>query len=53
MKRKHNKENKGIQSDLENTCGLINTLFSTKIQDLFGSGFGLTSKDFELVFISG
>jgi hypothetical protein len=32
---------------------LINTLFSARIQDLFGSGFRLTSKDFELVFVSG
>jgi hypothetical protein len=32
--------------------GLNNTLFSSRIQGLFGSGFDLTSKGFELVFIS-
>ena len=29
---------------------LINTLFSARIQGLFGSGFGLTSKGFGSVF---
>jgi len=32
---------------------LINTLFTAKIQGLFGSEFGLTSKGFGLVFVSG
>jgi len=31
---------------------LINTLFSVRIQDLFRSGFELTSKGFELIFLS-
>ena len=31
--------------------GLINTLFSARIQGLFGSGFELTSKGFGSVFV--
>jgi len=33
--------------------GLMNTLFSARIQDLFGSGFGLTSKGLGSVFVCG
>ena len=32
--------------------GLIKTLFSPRIQDLFGSKFGFTSKGFWVSFIS-